>query len=91
MLRSGVVGEDGSMVTTTELPLAMTFFTPHKTIDGKQMLLTVGVGKDISVNCLLGLPFSRELKQPLIWKLTASALPSLGTFEVRRCYTAAQL
>ena len=50
------------MVTNTELPLAITFFTPHKTIDGEQILLTVGVGKDVSVNCLLGLPFLKGAK-----------------------------
>ena len=50
------------MVTTTELPLAMTFFTPHKTIEGEQIFLTVGVGKDVSVNRLLGLPFLKGAK-----------------------------
>ena len=59
---SGVVGEDGTMVTTTELPLAMTFYIPHKTIEGEQILFTVRVGKHVLVYFFLGVPFLKTAK-----------------------------
>ena len=59
---SGVVGENGSMITTTELPLALTLYTPHHTPGGERILLTVAAGKHVSVNTLLGLPFIKGAK-----------------------------
>ena len=59
---AGVVTDDGTVAATTELPLAMTFNTPYKTLEGGQILFTVGMGKNVSVNCLVGVPFLKGAK-----------------------------
>ena len=59
---AGVVSDDGLVSTTTELPIAMTFYTPYRTREGSQVLLTLAVGVKISVNVLLGMPFLKSIK-----------------------------
>ena len=59
---SGFVGQDGGTVTTTELSIAMIFFTPHKTIDEIPIMLTVAVGPGVSIDYLIGLLFLKGAK-----------------------------
>ena len=75
---ASVVTDDGTVATTTELPIAMTFNTPYKTLEGGKVLATVAVGKNVSVNCLLGVPFLKSVKATIdleAGRMTSTSVP----------------
>lgn len=53
---SGVVQQGGAALTT-DLPIAVKFKLPFFTKDGSPTSLMVACGKDVSSNCIFGLPF----------------------------------
>ena len=50
---SGIVSDDTTGVTSTQMPVAFELRTPYRTIDGTRLNVIVALGKDVSVNFIL--------------------------------------
>jgi hypothetical protein len=61
IILSGIVQQGGSSVTT-DLTVAFQFHMPYLTREGNNTTLLIACGPNLTVNCILGLPFIQATK-----------------------------
>ena len=59
---AGIVAEDVTSTTKTDLPIALTYKTPFRNVDNTKVLYTIAVGPKVDVNFLLVLSFFKATK-----------------------------
>jgi hypothetical protein len=58
LVLAGVVGDESILdKLSTKLPIMIELFTPYRTRSGEPMSIQFAVGKNLSVNCIFGLPW----------------------------------